>query len=61
MWPEAHQAPNLLSFRSPAATSEGRTLILMTWGQECDASLRLVEARNIENFHLGVRGFSVKI
>lgn len=30
MWLEAHQAPNLPTFRSPAATYEGRTLTVMT-------------------------------
>lgn len=46
MWSEAHQAPNLSSFKSPAATYEGRTLIFiyfLTWRQDCDASLRFVE------------------
>lgn len=61
MWPEAHQAPNLSSLRSPAATYDGRTLILMTWSQECDASLRFVEVNSCENFYFGVRGFAVKI
>lgn len=61
MWPEAHQASNLSSFRSPAATYEGRTLLLMTWRQECDASLRFVEDNSSENFYFGVRGFVVKI
>lgn len=61
MWPEAHQAPNLSSLRSPAATYDGRTLILMTWRQECDASLRFVEVNSSENFYFGVRGFAVKI
>lgn len=61
MWPEAHQAPNLSSFRSPAATQEGRTLIFITWRQDCDASLGFVEVKSSENFYFGVRGFAVNI
>lgn len=55
MWPEAHRAPNLSSFRSPTATYEGRTLIFITWRQDGDASLRFVEVNSSENFYFGVK------
>lgn len=55
MWPKAYQASNLPTCKSPEATYEGRTMVMMTWGQECDESLRLAAAHNNANFSFGVR------
>lgn len=57
---EAHRAPNLPTFRSRQSHMKAEHW-LMTWGQEWDASLRLVEAPHSEMFYFGVRGFVVKI
>lgn len=61
VWPEAYHTPYLPTCRSRAATYEGRTLVMMTQGQECGTSLGLAEAHNNENFYFGVKDLAVKI